>query len=622
MKKMENTRTMAERWGLTERRVSKLCASGKIPGAVKAGRSWQIPADAEKPSDHRLRSGAYTKQIAQSKLPLPIGVSDYRLASTEYYYIDKTLLIRDILDERPLVSLFTRPRRFGKTLNMDMLRTFFEKSEEDTSVYFRNRNIWKCGSKYQEYQGKYPVIFVSFKDVKCLSWGDTYDNICKLLQREFERHLELLDSRKLNDYDKKKIRSILDGKASQADMEASFATLSELLDRHYGIAPIIIVDEYDTPIQQGYVKGFYDSVIQFMRNLFSGGLKDNRHLSFGFMTGILRVAKESIFSGLNNPKINTIIDNRYSSYFGFTPDEVREMARYYDADDKYQEICDWYDGYRFGNTDIFNPWSVVNYFSNDCQPRAFWQATGSNSIIGEILATADDGVYDKLNLLLQGKSVLTYVDASVIYPQIHDSPSSIYSFLLVAGYLKILKSEQSYNGDFMCEVALPNKEIAFVYNKEILQKLNAIFPQSTAITIQEALYGGDSSKLGEALRSLLLASVSSFDTAHENFYHGLVLGLCAVMDNRYEVTSNRESGEGRYDICLSPKRGNENLPGILIELKAAKKCTSTQLKELAKDALEQIKSNRYDTVLNLRGQATILEYGVAFCGKAVEIAVG
>ena len=621
MRKMETTRTMAERWDLTERRVSKLCASGMIPGAVKKGRSWLIPADTEKPADRRIRSGEYIKQTARLKLPLPIGVSDYRLASTEYYYIDKTLLIRDILDERPLVSLFTRPRRFGKTLNMDMLRTFFEKSNEDTSVYFRNRNIWKCGPKYREYQGKYPVIFVSFKDVKCLSWADTYDNISKLLQREFVRHLELLDSGKLSSYDKRKIRSILNGEASQAEMEASLATLSELLDKHYGTAPIIIVDEYDTPIQQGYVKGFYDSVIQFMRNLFSGGLKDNRHLSFGFMTGILRVAKESIFSGLNNPKINTIIDNRYSSYFGFTPEEVQEMARYYNAEDKYSEICEWYDGYRFGNTDIFNPWSVVNYFSNDCQPRAFWQSTGSNSVIGEILSAADEEVYDKLNLLLQGKSIFTYVDTSVIYPQIQEVPSSIYSFLLVAGYLKIKKSEQSGNGDFMCEVALPNKEIAFVYNKEILQKLNAIFPQSTAIIIQEALYDGNPSKLGDALRNLLLVSVSAFDTAQENFYHGLVLGLCAVMDNRYEVTSNREAGEGRYDICLSPKRGNEHLPGILIELKAAKQCTSNQLKKLAGEALKQINEKHYDAMLNLRDQASILKYGVAFCGKAVEIAV-
>jgi hypothetical protein len=377
-------------------------------------------------------------------LPIPIGVSDYRLASTEYYYVDKTLLIRDILDERPLVSLFTRPRRFGKTLNMDMLRTFFELSDKDTSIYFRNRNIWKCGKKYQDYQGKYPVIFVSFKDVKCLTWEDTYANIRNLLQHEFERHLELLESPKLNSYDKKNLKTILDGEANTAEIEASFALLSELLHKHYEIAPIIIVDEYDTPIHQGYVRGFYDSIIHFMRNLFSGGFKDNSHLSFGFLTGILKVAKESIFSGLNNPKINTILENRYSEYFGFTHEEVKAMAKYYQAEDKYPEICEWYDGYRFGNTDIFNPWSVVNYFGNECQPRAYWQSTGSNSVVGEILATADNNVYEKLNLLIQGKTISSYVDTSVIYPQIHDNPSSIFSFLLVAGYLKIFQKSLEF----------------------------------------------------------------------------------------------------------------------------------------------------------------------------------
>ena len=622
MKKMETTRTMAERWNLTERRVSELCNKGMIRGAVKKGRSWQIPADTEKPVDRRVRNGAYRKQSIKTRLPIPIGVSDYRLASTEYYYVDKTLLIRDILDERPLVSLFTRPRRFGKTLNMDMLRTFFELSEEDTSVYFRNRNIWKCGKKYQEYQGKYPVIFVSFKDVKCLTWEDTYANIRNLLQHEFERHLELLESPKLNSYDKKNLKTILDGKANTAEIEASFALLSELLHKHYEVAPIIIVDEYDTPIHQGYVRGFYDSIIHFMRNLFSGGFKDNSHLSFGFLTGILKVAKESIFSGLNNPKINTILENRYSEYFGFTHEEVQAMAKYYQAEDKYPEICEWYDGYRFGNTDIFNPWSVVNYFGNECQPRAYWQSTGSNSVVGEILSTADESVYEKLNLLIQGKTISSYVDTSVIYPQIHDNPSTIYSFLLVAGYLKIVKSEQAFSGDFICELALPNKEIAFVYNKEILQKLNTVFPQSTAIAIQEALYSGNSAMLKSALRNLLLVSVSSFDTAHETFYHGLVLGLCAVMDNRFDVTSNREEGEGRYDLCLAPKPGNDKLPGILIELKAEKKCTQAQLKKIAGEALEQINSKHYDVQLNKRNLPCILKYGVAFCGKTVEIVMG
>ena len=337
------------------------------------------------------------------------------------------------------------------------------------------------------------------------------------------------------------------------------------------------------------------------------------------MTGILRVPKESIFSGLNNPKINTILENKYSQYFGFTPDEVKQMARYYKAEDKYDEICAWYDGYRFGKTEIFNPWSVINYFSNECEPRTFWQSTGNNEIIGEILSNADENIYEKLHQLLQGKSVLTYIDTSVIYPQLKNNPSSIYSFLLVAGYLKITKVEPSFNGDFMCKVALPNKEIAYVYNKEILQKLTDIIPQSTAISIQEAIYSGNSTALQKQLQKLLLESVSNFDTTHENFYHGLILGLCVIMDNRYEITSNRESGTGRYDIALMPKA--EGLPGILIELKAAKDASSEQLKQLAQEALTQIKEKQYDAVMKARKIAPIFKYGVAFSGKNVEIRI-
>ena len=619
MADMMKVKDAAALWGLTPRRVSELCKQGKIANARKEGKAWMIPVGTPKPTDQRIRSGVYAKVVLQENLPLPIGISDYRLASTEYYYIDKTMLIKDFLDERPMVSLFTRPRRFGKTLNMDMLRTFFEKSDEDTSVYFKNKKIWACGQKYRDYQGKYPVIFVSFKDVKCETWQDTYGNIYKLLQKEFERHLELLESPALNEYDKQKIKDFLDGNADENDCMAAFATLSEMLDKHFCIAPIIIVDEYDTPIQQGYMRGFYDSVIRFMRNLFSGGLKDNKHLSYGFLTGILRVAKESIFSGLNNPKINTILENKYSQYFGFTPDEVKEMARYYKAEDKYDEICAWYDGYRFGKSEIFNPWSVINYFSNECEPRAFWQSTGNNEIIGEVLTNADESIYEKLNQLLQGKSVLTYIDPSVIYPQIKNNPSSVYSFLLVAGYLKITKVEPSFNGDFMCEVALPNKEIAYVYNKEILQKLTDIIPQSTAISIQEAIYSGNSTALQNLLQKLLLESVSNFDTAHENFYHGLVLGLCVILDNRYEITSNRESGTGRYDIALMPKA--EGLPGILIELKAAKDVSAEQLRQLAQEALTQIEEKQYDTVMKARNISPIFKYGVAFSGKNVEICV-
>ena len=609
----------AKLWNIGERQVSHLCKIGKVNGALKQGRSWMIPVDAEKPADQRIKTGAYIQSAKTVKLPLPVGISDYRLASSSYYYIDKTMMIKDFIDERPMVSLFTRPRRFGKTLNMDMLRVFFEKTDSDTSVYFKDKKIWACGEQYRAYQGKYPVIYVTFKDVKCESWESTYDLICQILRNEVQRHSELLSSNRISAYDKKYLESILSGSASEIDMAMTFMNLSRMLDAHYDKAPIIIIDEYDTPIQQGHTLGYYDKVISFMRNLFSGGLKDNKHLSFGFLTGILRVAKESIFSGLNNLVINSVLDNKYSAYFGFTPDEVREMARYYGVSEKYDEICEWYDGYRFGNSEIFNPWSVINYFNNECKPKAFWLSTGSNDIIGEIITQADQDIYDKLTSLVSGNTIVSYIDTSVTYPQIKQNPSAIYSFLLVAGYLNAVKAESSYGIDYMCELALPNKEITFVYSKEILQKLDHIIPQSIAISVQEAIYSGDSKRIQALIHNLLLQSASSFDTVGENFYHGFMLGLCAMLSGSY-TTSNRESGEGRYDIQLLPR--DAKLPGILIELKAETNCSEDELKKLSETALQQINDRKYDTEMTSMGITAIHKYGVAFSGKSVEVAVG
>ena len=609
----------AERWGLQERSVTGMCASGKIPGASKEGKTWYLPENAEKPADGRVRSGAYQKNSGKRRLPLPVGISDYRVASTQYYYVDKTMLIKDFLDERPMVSLFTRPRRFGKTLNMDMLRTFFEKTDEDTSVYFKGKAIWKQGEAYREYQGKYPVIFVTFKDVKCNSWDDTLEKLAEIIGSEFARHSELLVSSACNDVDKASFRRIMERRASETELSGAFLLLTRMLHAHHMIPPIIIIDEYDTPIQQGHTRDFYDQIISFMRNLFSGGLKDNKDLSFGFLTGILRVAKESIFSGLNNLTINSILDDKYSSYFGFTKDEVRAMAGYYHAEDKYDDLLTWYDGYRFGNTEIFNPWSVINYFRNNCKPGAYWQSTGSNDIIGEVLAEAGPEIYENLQLLMQGQSFLTKIDTGVVYPEIRKNPSTVYGFLLVAGYLRLQSAEPSIANSFVCELSLPNKEIEFVYKKEILDHLTDYISPSTAVSIQEAIYTGNAEKLQSNIRRLLLQIVSVYDTAGENFYHGLVLGLCAIMDNRFEIRSNRESGEGRYDIQLKPRTAK--LPGILIELKAAKKGDSADLKALAQTALDQIGQKHYETELKANGIETILKYGVAFRGKEVEVLV-
>ena len=604
----------AERWGLSERRVTALCREERIYGSKKQGRSWVIPEDSEKPSDNRVKTGNYI-QKEEKPLGLPIGISDYREACRDYYYIDKTLLIKEFLDERPKVSLFTRPRRFGKTLNMDMLRVFFEKTEEDTSVYFRDKKIWACGEYYQAYQGKYPVIFLTFKDVKCTNWEDTKKDLSNIIQAEYKRHQKVLET--CDQYDKKYYQKILNKEADNVDWVRSLLNLSRMLHEHHKVAPIIIIDEYDTPIQQGHVNGFYNEVVLFMRNFFSGGLKDNRHLSFGFMTGILRVAKESIFSGLNNLKLNSVLDERYGQYFGFTPDEVRMMARYYGVPEKYGEICDWYDGYRFGGYEIFNPWSVISYFNNGCKPKAFWQFTGSNDIIEDILENAPEEVYEKLNQLMQGESILSYIDTAVIYPQIKNNPSSIYSFLLVTGYLKADFVDSSYGEDYMCRVSLPNKEISFVYSKEVLAKFRDVVPQSTAISVKQALYESNVIEFQKNLQKLLEQSVSFYDTGKEIFYHGLVLGLCATLDHQYFITSNREAGEGRYDLQLMPK--TNTLPGILIELKAVKESSVSNLKELAHAAMRQIEEKHYESELRAKGVDTIVKYGVAFCGKNVEV---
>ena len=607
----------AMRWELAERTVRGLCIGGKIPGAIKNGRSWLIPAGAEKPVDNRIKTGVYVRAKSRPKhLPLPVGVSDYRLASTEYYYIDKTMMLKDFIDERPMVTLFTRPRRFGKSLNMDMLRTFFEKTNEDTSKYFKDKKIWEQGEYYRSFQGKYPVIFITLKDVKHNSWDNTFANIGSIISSEYCRHSDLSKSPKLDKKQKDFYDKMVSEKFSAVDLERSLLYLSEMLKKHYGEGAVIIIDEYDTPIQSGHTNGFYDDVIAFMRNLLSGCFKDNKSLAFGFLTGILRVAKESIFSGLNNLTINSVLDNKYSEYFGFTANEVKEMAAYYSASDKFDEVCEWYDGYRFGKTDIFNPWSVINYFSNDCEPRAFWLSTGSNDIIGEIIKEADNGIYERLSSLVNGGSFTTYIDTSVIYPQIKNNPSSIYSFLLMAGYLKVVKSSVSISGDFMCEVALPNKEISLVYRKEILQKLEKLIPQATAIAVEEAIFSGNGEKMRDIISNFLIQSVSAFDAAGENFYHGFMLGVCALFGNSY-VTSNRESGDGRYDIALSPKVNN--LPGIIIELKAKKNCNENELQELAKTALKQINDKKYDTELKSKGVKTIYKYGVAFSGKHVAV---
>lgn len=583
--------------GITVRRIQQMCKQGEIPGVSKEGRSWRIPED------------AVLLGLGERKKSLPIGISDFKTATSHYYYVDKTLMIRDFLDTKPMVSLFTRPRRFGKTLNMDMIRVFFEKTQEDTSFYFRDKKIWQCGDGYTRHQGQYPVIFLTFKDVKCLTWEETFQKICRMISLEFIRHSELESSSMLSLYEKEQYQRLAGGNADAVDYQMGLQLLSMMLHKHYGKASIIIIDEYDTPIQQGHTCNFYSEIVNFMRSFFSGGLKDNPHLAFGFLTGILRVAKESIFSGMNNLKINSILDKSYSEYFGFTKEEVKEMLRYYGKEEKYQEICDWYDGYRFGDAEIFNPWSVINYIADNCFPKAFWQSTGNNEIIGEIIVTASSEITEGLYKLLCGEKITTYVDTSVIYPEVHNNPYSIYSFLLVAGYLKVAAVYPQNDGNFMCDVAIPNKEIAFVYEKEVLNRTNR---NNVSVSISQAIFSGDAQKLQSLLEDFMLQSISSMDGANEGFYHGMMLGLCAVLGNRYQVRSNRESGIGRFDIQLTPLVSG--IPGFLFEFKHTKD-EHVDLADLADSALQQIDEKRYDTELRNAGVYSIIKIGIAFREK-------
>lgn len=617
---MKTCKEKALEWNVSPRSVNDMCKKGRIQGAIKEKGSWLIPDDSPKPMDGRVSNGKYIKKnmVAKAEVKsLPIGISDYVRAQEEYYYVDKTLLIKEFLDQKPLVSLFTRPRRFGKTLNMDMLRVFFEISDKNTSKYFADKNIWQCGEEYRSHQGKYPVIFLTFKDVKFDTWDATIDKIRGLLQEEYGRHQELLNSDKLSQYEKEYFTKIISATANEVELTSSLERLSKMLASHYDKAPVIIIDEYDTPIQEGYSKDFYDEIIRFMRNFFSGAFKDNKNLSYGFLTGILRIAQESIFSGLNNLTVNSVMDEEYDSFFGFTESEVKAMLSYYGVSDKEEELKDWYDGYLFGSEEIYNPWSVINYISKGCLPQAYWVNTGKNEILDDVLRVATDDITERLYDLLQGERVVARIDQNVVYRSLAEDPANIYSLLLVAGYLKTPKKELQADGSYLCEVSIPNREIAAVYKSEILSHFlqTGAITRTTANKIAESLYANDYKKLQSTIGEYMDKSISFFDGGAEGFYHGLMLGLIALMDNQYKIKSNRESGDGRFDVSLIPRE--KRYPGIILELKWKEKLSDVELEKWSNEALKQIGELRYDSEMKEDGITEILKFGIAFSGKKV-----
>ena len=553
----------------------------------------------------------------QGKLPVPIGRTNYKKICDNNYYVDKTLLIKDLLDDGTDIILFTRPRRFGKTLNMDMLRTFFEKTAEDNTAYFQNKKIWQQGEKYIQHQGKYPVIYLSLKDIKALNWSSALELLKYLITTEYARHQELATSSLLTSTDADFYQRIITRTATESDYKFSLEALSRMLHMHYKKAPVIIIDEYDTPIQEGFLNGYYAEAVDFIRNFFSAAFKDNPHITLCVLTGILRIAKESIFSGLNNIQVYSVLQNPFNQYFGFTTEEVQNIAQYYEKTAKISEIKDWYDGYQFGNAEIYNPWSVLNYFKFGDPPQPYWVQTSGNNIIHEIIRKTDAKTYDDLRKLITGEAVTSVIDTNIIYPNLNEPQADIFGFLLMTGYIKATQTTVNEAGATVCQLSIPNKEIKSIYKKEILSHFSKAIGSTTVYKLEKALLDKDIVMLKSTLNDFLMNTISYYDGLKENYYHGLLLGLVTILENNYKLTSNRESGNGRYDIQLAPKE--PVLPGIIIEIKVADKSGEAVLKQLAHTALKQIEEKKYDTELRLQGVDTIYKYGIAFYNKNVEI---
>jgi len=554
---------------------------------------------------------------------VPIGTSDFKEIVSDYYYIDKTLFIKDLLDTKSKVFLFSRPRRFGKTSNMSMLKYFFEKTEEDTSVLFKDLQIWNQGEIYRKEQGKSPVIYLTLKDIKFNSWEETFRGLKMIISEEYTRHKYLLQSEQMNIEEIEYFKIITEMTGDAIAYQRSLSRLTRILHKAYGEKPILLLDEYDIPIQQGYVAGFYQEVISFMRNWLSGGLKDNVDLKFAALTGILRVAKESIFSGLNNLEVFTILDEPFRQYFGFTQGEVETLVKDYDCLDKLGEIKNWYDGYYFGNLDIYNPWSVLRYIKNDCQPEAYWLGTSSNDIIGQLLDEARLDTRDILKQLLDGESHYAAIDTNIVYPEIFQNENAIFSFLVMTGYLKAKRhylNETYYD----YELRIPNKEISIAYKSEIIQKLSTENRKFSSYIndFMRAVYGGNAKEIDRLLKQIAEYSISYYD-AEESFYHGWMLSLTGLFLDTHYVSSNRETGEGRADLLLEPK--SSEYPGVVFEFKVLrekeenKEFLDEKLKELAKNAYQQILDKQYDAEIMKRNVKTIYKYGVAFYKKTLSV---
>ena len=548
---------------------------------------------------------------------MPIGMDDFAKARKDYYVVDKTDMIRRLIDNHAEVTLFTRPRRFGKTMAMSMLDYFFsiEKKEETTHL-FDGMAIDRAGEQYMAERGRYPVIFMTLKGVQNDTMPLLFESFQYLLQQEFGKHAYLLDKGILHGQEKRFFQSMLDRSGSMADCQVSLLELCKYLHRFYGVPPIILLDEYDAPIQCAYDHGFYDKAISYFRTWYNNTLKGNPWLSFAVLTGVLRIAKESIFSGLNNLSVCTVLSHSYQDAFGFTSEEVDKLAGDLSMTPEERETMkEWYDGYSFGGVDIYNPWSVISFAAGGCRPMPYWVNTSGNSILKKLLPRQDEARAKSLEGLLRGGTVKTTIRESTIYENIGENRSALYSMLLTTGYLTAASGPLSSYDRYALRI--PNQEIREVYRSEILDHLAPHVDQDRFYTLFEALLSGDAEEFKEELSCILLHVVSTFDGGgKEIFYHGFMLGMTALfLGKNYIVESNRESGYGRFDLAIFPKEAGK--AGVLMEFKAAEK--EEDLPKKAEEALRQIREKAYDAAFTARGVGKVWKYGIAFAGKRVEM---
>lgn len=545
---------------------------------------------------------------------MPIGVDDFKELRENYYFIDKTDFIRQLIDDHSKVTFITRPRRFGKTVTMSMLEYFFsiDKKEESKDL-FHGLAVEKAGLSYMKHRGIYPVIFISLKDGQSPSWEQMLNFFSLFLRRLYLQYAYLMKADTLDECMKEDYHRIVNRQADQTEMAFALTRLMEMMQAYYGQPVILLLDEYDAPIQYAWDQGYYDQCIGFMRQFLSSALKTNRALDFAVLTGVLRVAKESIFSGLNNLSVCSVLSRKYSNILGFTPAETVAMAEDLGVEKKLPELRQWYDGYRFGTDDMYNPWSVINYMDNECTPMPYWVHTSGNYILKQLLSHADCLRIKELQGLLDGKTVTVSLNETVMYDQIEKDASALYTLLLTTGYLTIESaSPTTYN---RYSLRIPNEEIKQVYSQEILNTVAVGADRNTFDTLFDALFSGQERDFEDRLQQILLRFASTYDTANkESFYHGFMLGISALfLDKQYIVESNRESGYGRFDIAIFPK--DTQKAGVILEFKAADRTAS--LEKQADEALRQIQDRQYEVEFAKQEIVSVWKYGIAFFGKQV-----